>query len=56
MRQNININSELFQGQVIGRLQSSVVGDALGVPVEFTPREKLRPQPAMGMMSGGKHD
>ena len=52
----MNINSELFQGQVIGRLQGSVVSDALGVPVEFTLREKLRTQPVMGMMSGGEHD
>ncbi|MCC4381592.1 ADP-ribosylglycohydrolase family protein [Limosilactobacillus reuteri] len=41
----MNINSGLFQGQVIGGLQGSVVSDALGVPVEFTLREKLRPQP-----------
>lgn len=24
--------------------------------MEFTPREKLRPQQVMGMMSGGEHD
>ncbi|MCC4372372.1 ADP-ribosylglycohydrolase family protein [Limosilactobacillus reuteri] len=37
----MNINSELFQGQVIGGLQGSVIGDALGVPVKFTPCEKV---------------
>ena len=39
----------LIRGAIFGH----VIGDALGVPVEFVPREKLRSHPVSGMAGGG---
>lgn len=44
-----------MQNQVIGGILGFVVGDALGVPVEFQSREELRADPVVSMRSGGSH-
>lgn len=41
-----------FEGALLGHL----VGDALGVPVEFLPRERLAADPVTGMRGHGTHD
>ncbi len=50
------MNIECFKKQVIGGIQGSVIGDALGVPAEFMSRDELRNNPIKGMKSGGAHD
>jgi len=40
---------------ILGGLYGSLVGDALGVPVEFAPREARQKDPVMGMRGGGAH-
>lgn len=52
----MDINREKFWGALVGGIQGSVIGDALGVPVEFMHREALRKNPVVGMMSGGIHE
>lgn len=44
-----------MQNQVIGGILGFVVGDALGVPVEFQSREELKANQVMSMRSGGSH-
>jgi ADP-ribosyl-[dinitrogen reductase] hydrolase len=41
--------------RVVGGLIGVAVGDALGVPVEFEPREVRDADPVVGMRSGGRH-
>ncbi len=41
---------------VAAGLVGQAVGDALGVPVEFQPRESLDQDPVTGMRSGGSHN
>ena len=38
-----------------GAVMGHIVGDALGVPVEFVPREKLAEAPVAGMLEYGTH-
>lgn len=40
---------------ILGSLYGSLVGDALGVPVEFAPREARQKDPVQGMRGGGAH-
>ena len=42
----------LAEGAILGL----TVGDALGVPVEFVPRQELRQNPVTDMLSGGTYD
>lgn len=41
--------------RIAGGIAGLVVGDALGVPVEFVPREQLRKKPVRGMTGYGTH-
>ena len=41
---------------MLGGLWGAVVGDALGVPVEFRSRERLRQDPVHDMRSHGTYD
>lgn len=43
------------QHRILGGLYGSLVGDALGVPVEFAPREARQKDPVIGMRGGGAH-
>ena len=43
------------QKRILGGLYGSLVGDALGVPVEFLGRETLRANPVAGMRAYGTH-
>lgn len=45
-----------FAKQVEGGILGGAVGDALGVPVEFMPREEMREAPISGMLEGGTHN
>lgn len=40
---------------VLDGVMGACVGDALGVPVEFSDREVLQKKPVIGMLSGGVH-
>jgi ADP-ribosylglycohydrolase len=42
--------------RVLGGLWGAVVGDALGVPVEFEERSEVRSHPVVGMRGHGTHD
>ena len=48
---NNNLKSRI-KAAIIG----FIVGDALGVPVEFTTREERKLRPVCGMQSGGTHE
>ncbi len=50
------MNSLTTKSRVLGGLWGSVVGDALGVPVEFTERETVRRNPVTGMRGYGSHN
>src|SRR5947209_3726722 len=41
--------------RVLGALWGSLVGDALGVPVEFRSREEIQKNPVAGMREFGSH-
>ena len=41
--------------RMYGAVMGHIVGDALGVPVEFVPREKLAKAPVTGMLEYGTH-
>ena len=41
--------------RIVGGLIGLAVGDALGVPVEFEPRDRRREDPLTGMRGGGAH-
>ena len=43
------------QERILGAVLGLAVGDALGVPVEFQPRETLRREPVTGMRGFGSH-
>ncbi len=43
------------ENRILGGLYGSLVGDALGVPVEFASREKRKLDPVIGMRSQGAH-
>ena len=45
----------IFDDPVKNGMLGLVAGDALGVPVEFQPREKLERDPVTGMRSNGTH-
>src|SRR5215204_4025670 len=45
----------LLRDRILGALWGALVGDALGVPVEFKDRDVLRRDPVMGMRGGGTH-
>lgn len=51
----MSIDKELFLQKVRGAVFGFVVGDALGVPVEFTSREERMEDPVANMRSGGVH-
>lgn len=40
---------------ILGGLYGSLVGDALGVPVEFAPRSSRKDDPVTGMRARGMH-
>ena len=42
--------------RILGGLWGAVVGDALGVPVEFQSRESLRDKPVQNMQGYGTYD
>ena len=44
-----------YEERILGALWGAVVGDALGVPVEFMTREDLRADPVTGMRNNGVH-
>lgn len=44
-----------LSSRILGGLYGSLVGDALGVPVEFAPREMRRRDPVTGMRAYGTH-
>lgn len=44
-----------FEKRILGGLYGSLVGDALGVPVEFASREKRKLDPVLGMRGHGTH-
>lgn len=46
----------MFDQKVIGGILGFVVGDALGVPVEFESREALQQNPVAGMRGYGSYD
>lgn len=46
------INVEIIKGAILGH----AVGDALGVPAEFIPREKLQKNPITDMLGYGSHN
>lgn len=46
----------MFDQRVIGGILGFVVGDALGVPVEFERREALQQHPVAGMRGYGSYD
>lgn len=46
------MESQLISSAIMG----SIVGDALGVPVEFIPRDRLNRQPVVGMRAFGTHN
>lgn len=46
---------ELFQKQIQDGVLGLAVGDALGVPVEFRSRERLKQNPVTGMRAYGTH-
>ena len=45
------MKASLIEGAILGH----IIGDALGVPVEFCPREKLQSKPVDKMLSYGTH-
>lgn len=45
-------NNDIIKAAIIGH----AVGDALGVPAEFVPREKLQKHPITDMIGYGSHD
>lgn len=45
----------LLESQIRGSLWGAVVGDALGVPVEFQPRQALVQSPVTAPLGGGTH-
>lgn len=51
----MNRNAEHFEELATGALIGFAVGDALGVPVEFTSREQRKLDPATGMRGFGTH-
>lgn len=44
-----------LESQILGSLWGSIVGDALGVPVEFSSRENLQTDPVTDMRGYGAH-
>lgn len=48
-------NQITLQQRLLGGLYGSLVGDALGVPVEFSSREARKKNPVTGMMGYGVH-
>src|SRR4030042_1239972 len=44
-----------MQERILGGVLGLAVGDALGVPVEFSERNALRRKPVTGMQGGGYH-
>ena len=47
---------ELFQKQIQDGMLGLAIGDALGVPVEFRSRERLKQNPVTGMRAYGTHN
>jgi ADP-ribosyl-[dinitrogen reductase] hydrolase len=50
------MNTPAQTGRILGALWGSAVGDALGVPVEFTERERLRKHPVTDLRGFGSHN
>lgn len=48
--------SPLLRDRMLSGLIGHIVGDALGVPYEFMPREQMTAEPATGMTGWGSHD
>jgi ADP-ribosylglycohydrolase len=48
-------NSLSLKSRILGGLWGAVVGDALGVPVEFESRDEVRSKPVVGMRGYGSH-
>lgn len=51
-----NMKKELEMNRYIGAVLGLVVGDALGVPVEFKSRVKLKANPVTDMIGFGTHN
>jgi ADP-ribosylglycohydrolase len=49
-------NTKLSRGKINGLILGSLVGDALGVPVEFVPRQVLQKYPVTTMKEFGSHN
>ncbi len=49
------MTEQTYRNRMLGALWGAVVGDALGVPVEFVGRDKLRRQPVADMIGYGSH-
>ena len=54
-RRNQTVNNNL-KSRIKAAIIGFIVGDALGVPVEFTTREERKLRPVCGMQSGGTHE
>src|SRR3974390_2546793 len=50
------MNAPSYKERVLGGLWGAVIGDALGVPVEFEERSEVRSHPVVGMRGHGTHD
>jgi ADP-ribosylglycohydrolase len=46
----------MLRERILGGLWGALVGDALGVPVEFVPRSDLQREPVVGMRGFGTHN
>jgi len=50
------LNDDQLKETILGGILGLCVGDAVGVPVEFTSREQLKLEPVVGMRGHGTHD
>ncbi len=55
MNSGSSINAIARKDRVLGGLWGALVGDALGVPVEFESRAEIRSNPVVGMRGHGTH-
>ncbi|MEA5472229.1 ADP-ribosylglycohydrolase family protein [Spirulina sp. 06S082] len=50
------VQAQLLAGKILSGLLGFCIGDALGVPVEFSPRSQLQKIPVTGMQGYGTHN
>ena len=53
---DMHINTTASYEKIFGGIMGLVVGDALGVPVEFLSRNELKANPVTAMREGGSHN